>query len=204
MRGTLSLANKNAVPVDAVHLFFAQGEVEHVDSARVRQRRRRSWPTIGAIGLRSYRLATPLAPGATTTMAFDLDVADARLQNSGANTAVVANGSFVNGQFALPVIGYSGPRRARRPTATAGNSGWRRRSGCATATIPPASPTTTSATTPTGSPSRRGRHRRGPDRHRAGLPAEREWTDGDRRLFRLCDGLRRSSTSSPSSRRATR
>ena len=58
------------------------------------------------IGWRSYKLATPLAPGATTDLAFDLQTGAHGFTNTGAFTDVEYNGSFVNGQQLLPLIGY--------------------------------------------------------------------------------------------------
>jgi len=106
MHGTIALANRNAVPVDTVHLFFVQADdlkynrLEFDPPAALAQED-------PVVGLRSYKLATPLAPGATATLAFDLEVPTRGFRNSGSNTAVVSNGSFVNGGFALPIIGYS-------------------------------------------------------------------------------------------------
>jgi ABC-type transport system involved in multi-copper enzyme maturation permease subunit len=106
MRGRYTLTNKNATPVEVVQLNFASGQalVIHrlefgtasqllVDDAR--------------IGVRRYRLAAPLAPGASTTLAFDLELPTHGFKNEGSNTAVVYNGSFVNGRLLLPAIGYN-------------------------------------------------------------------------------------------------
>jgi len=105
MRGTFDLANKNAVPVDTIHLFFLQGEDLQFNKLAF------ATPATLAkedmqVGLRTYKLATPLAPGATTTLEFDLEVPTRGFRNDSSNTAVVYNGSFVNGNFVLPVIGY--------------------------------------------------------------------------------------------------
>jgi hypothetical protein len=105
LRGTLGLANRETVAVDTIHLFWAQGEdvdIRSIDFG-VPATLVTDDPTIG---LRSYRLATPLAPGASLTLAIDAQVATHGFRNSGSNTAVVFNGSFVNGLFVLPVIGY--------------------------------------------------------------------------------------------------
>ena len=98
------------------------------------------------IGLRSYKLATPLAPGATTQLTFDLATGAHGFTNTGAFTAVEYNGSFVNGQPAaaghrLPAARRDHHRpRAQEVRAAAAAS------ACATATIPRASPRTTSRT----------------------------------------------------------
>jgi len=105
MKGRYALQNRSGRPVEAVHLFFAPGERLKIhalefsvaatlvtDDPRTR--------------LRSYKLGTPLAPGATVDLAFDLEVPTTGFTNSGATTDVVANGSFVNGQTILPFVGY--------------------------------------------------------------------------------------------------
>jgi ABC-2 type transport system permease protein len=105
MHGTLGLVNRNATPVDIIHLGWAQPEdldIHALDfgvpATLVTDDRQ--------IGVRSYRLATPLAPGGALTMAFDIEAVTRGFRNRGSNTAVVYNGSFVNGLFVLPVIGY--------------------------------------------------------------------------------------------------
>jgi len=105
MKGHYTLQNRTGKPIDAVHLLFFEAERMHFDQLEfsvpatlVTDDRR--------VGLRSYRLATPLAPGATMELAFDLDVPTRGFSNTGATTNVVANGSFVNGMTVLPFIGY--------------------------------------------------------------------------------------------------
>jgi ABC-2 type transport system permease protein len=105
MRGSMTLVNRNATPVGVVHLMWANGD--KVDVRKIDFGVPSTLVTDDmAIGVRSYRLATPLAPGATTAMTFDLEVPTHGFENSGSNTAVVYNGTFVNGQFVLPEIGY--------------------------------------------------------------------------------------------------
>jgi len=106
MHGTYTLANKSAVPVDTVNLFFLQGDREQYRKLEFDPPATLAQEDVD-VGLRAYKLATPLASGASTTLAFDLEVPTRGFQNAGSNTAVVANGSFVNGNFVLPVVGYS-------------------------------------------------------------------------------------------------
>jgi aminopeptidase N len=54
---------------------------------------------------RVYRLATPLAPGATTTLDFRTERRQRGFANSGNDSRVVANGTFVNNSEFAPVIG---------------------------------------------------------------------------------------------------
>jgi hypothetical protein len=105
MKGSYGLENRTGRPVEVVHLFFGPGERLRINALEF------SAPTAlvtddPRIGLRSYKLATPLAPGATLDLAFDLEVPTRGFRNSDATTDVVANGSFVNGQTVLPFIGY--------------------------------------------------------------------------------------------------
>ena len=105
MRGHFALVNRNAQPVGTVNLFFASGEDVTVKRlaldvpAKLAEEDAR-------IGLRRYALAAPIAPAGTGRLDFDLEVATHGFTNAGSNTAVVYNGSFVNGNFVLPVIGY--------------------------------------------------------------------------------------------------
>jgi len=106
MRGAYAITNKNSVPVDVLHLNFATGRALVVKQL-----------TLGVpnqlaeedprLGVRRYKLSTPLAPGQGTTLAFDLELPTHGFTNEGSNTAVVYNGSFVNGRLLLPIIGYS-------------------------------------------------------------------------------------------------
>ncbi len=105
MKGRYTLQNRTGKPIDDVHLLFFEPERMRFDQLEF------SAPATLAtddprVGLRSYRLATPLAPGATIAIAFDLDVPTRGFTNTGATTNVVANGSFVNGMTVLPFIGY--------------------------------------------------------------------------------------------------
>jgi ABC-2 type transport system permease protein len=105
MKGGYGLENRTGKPVDVVHLFFGPGERLRINALEF------SAPAAlvtddPRIGLRSYKLAKPMAPGATLDLAFDLEVPTRGFRNSDATTDVVANGSFVNGQTVLPFIGY--------------------------------------------------------------------------------------------------
>ncbi len=105
MRGTYALENRSGKPVEAIHLGFFSG-----DAVTVRELALGVPATLAvddmAVGVRSYKLAEPLAPGAKTELRFDLEIAQRGFRNSGAFTDVVGNGTFVNGLTVLPVIGY--------------------------------------------------------------------------------------------------
>jgi len=105
MKGRYALQNRSGQPIDTVHLLFLQSDRLRIDTLQF------SAPAQivtddRATGLRSYRLATPLAPTATLALDFDLEIPTEGFSNATSTTDVVYNGSFVNGQAVLPVIGY--------------------------------------------------------------------------------------------------
>jgi len=106
MHGHFDLVNRNAAAIRDVHLFFAQGDnvVVHQLAFDIPAQLTKDDPRIG---VRSYRLDREMAAGAKGRLDFDVEVPTHGFTNSGSNTAVVYNGTFVNGLFALPVIGYS-------------------------------------------------------------------------------------------------
>ena len=105
MRGRYTLTNRNEVPVTQLYLNFASGP-----SLVIKQLDLGVTSTLtednARLGVRRYRLAEPLAPGASTTLSFDLELPTRGFTNEGSNTAVVYNGSFVNGRLLLPSLGY--------------------------------------------------------------------------------------------------
>ena len=103
MVGTFRLKNKNDTPVSQVWLGFVQNDLtfhrmEFDVPAELAEDDKK-------IGVRHYRLKTPLAPGAEMTLNFDVEMLTRGFTNSGSNTQVVYNGSFINGRI-LPSIGY--------------------------------------------------------------------------------------------------
>jgi ABC-type transport system involved in multi-copper enzyme maturation permease subunit len=105
MRGSYTLENRSSVPVTTLNLNFRSGRT------LVLHRVEPGLPSSlvaddMALGVRRYTLLTPLAPGQTTTLAFDIEQPTHGFTNEGSNTAVVYNGSFVNGGILLPTLGY--------------------------------------------------------------------------------------------------
>ncbi len=105
VRGSFTLQNKTGLPVNTLNLGLLAGQridIRALDigvpAQQVEDDKR--------LGLRRYKPAQPLAPGAITPLAFDLEQATHGFTNEGSNTAVVYNGSFLNGRAVLPVIGY--------------------------------------------------------------------------------------------------
>jgi hypothetical protein len=105
MRGTYGLENRSGRPVETVHLGFFSGDAVQVHELAFGVPASLAVDDMG-IGVRSYKLAQPLAPGARTELRFDLEIAQRGFRNSGAFTDVVGNGTFVNGLTVLPAIGY--------------------------------------------------------------------------------------------------
>jgi len=65
---------------------------------------RKEWPRFG---YRIYRYATPLAPGAVTTIGFETRRAQKGFRNSGNEQRIVDNGTFVNNSEFAPAIGMT-------------------------------------------------------------------------------------------------
>ena len=102
LRGTYTLVNKTDAAVPAVHLdlpaSLAVRELAFAGGAE---------PTLvdSALGYRIYTLDEPLAPGDSTTLAFDLAVETEGFPNGGGQTSLVYNGTFLNNSV-FPHVGY--------------------------------------------------------------------------------------------------
>jgi ABC-2 type transport system permease protein len=105
MNGVYALENRSGRPVGRLLLAFAPAQrlVVHRLDLGVPSRLEKD---DAQLGVRIYRIEPPLAPGAKTELAFDLELPTHGFTNEGSNTAVVYNGSFINGQAMLPMIGY--------------------------------------------------------------------------------------------------
>jgi len=100
--GVMTLVNRTGRPLDRVHVRLGDRKTRLVALALPGASLERDFPSFQ---YRIYRLGTPLAPGASTTLAFRTERRQRGFANSGNDTRVVANGTFVNnGQFA-PSIG---------------------------------------------------------------------------------------------------
>ena len=101
-QGTFTLTNKTSQAIPAVHLNLSDDlDVDALDFAGG------ATATLvdSTLGYRIYELATPLAPGDSVEMTFDLGLDTRGFQNSGAETRVVENGTFLNSGI-LPSVGY--------------------------------------------------------------------------------------------------
>ena len=105
MKGRYALENKSGKPVTNVHLAFAPAAKLTIHQLDFGVPSRLEKDDV-ELGIRVYRLEAPLAPGARTTLAFDVELPTRGFSNEGSNTAVVYNGSFINGLAVLPLIGY--------------------------------------------------------------------------------------------------
>ncbi|HWD15727.1 MAG TPA: M1 family aminopeptidase, partial [Casimicrobiaceae bacterium] len=105
MKGRYTLENRSDAAIPVIHLVFAAGERLVIHALDFGEPAKLVDDDM-KLGVRSYRLGTPLAPKAKLELAFDLEVPTHGFTNSGATTDVVANGSFVNGDAVLPFVGY--------------------------------------------------------------------------------------------------
>ena len=114
IRGTYRLVNNSAVAMDAIHVATVQ-EIETRTLAFDRPATQVLADT--DFGYRIYDLEESLQPGDSLQLNFDVHYKLRGFRNSGADTSVVANGSyFKNGDW-LPTIGY----RANSGRNDAGN-----------------------------------------------------------------------------------
>jgi len=100
--GQMTLINRTGRPLDTIHVRLGDRRTKLVAVSIPGATVQRAFPRFQ---YRIYHLASPLAPGAITTLAFRTERRQRGFANSGNDTRVVANGTFVNnGEFA-PVIG---------------------------------------------------------------------------------------------------
>jgi ABC-2 type transport system permease protein len=103
--GTYMLKNKTSLPIDSIHVSI-QPEVT-LNSIKF------TTPAQLVVNekdyeYRIYKLATPLQPGDSLPMTFDLDLISKGFQhNFGGLSRPLHNGTFINNQVFLPAIGYS-------------------------------------------------------------------------------------------------
>jgi ABC-2 type transport system permease protein len=101
-RGTFGLLNKTAEPVKTVYVNLPEDlkvyrlAVAGAESASEKDTR---------LGFYTYTLPTPLAPGASAELQFELGLEPRGFRNKGAETALVENGTFLHSSL-LPRLGY--------------------------------------------------------------------------------------------------
>jgi ABC-2 type transport system permease protein len=102
VQGTYRLQNRTSVAIDSVHLRIPrETEIRALEfeggAERVHEDRR--------LGYHIYRLASPLVPGDSLRLDFDLAYLTRGFENRVTRTQVVENGTFFNSS-ALPSLGY--------------------------------------------------------------------------------------------------
>ena len=105
VRGRFELMNKTGLPVTTVNLAFPPGSDLVLHTLAVGAPARRIEADT-RLGMHRFKLDAPLVPGAQTTLDLDIEQLTRGFTNEGSNTAVVYNGSFMNGAVVLPHIGY--------------------------------------------------------------------------------------------------
>lgn len=105
-RGRARMVNRKAAPIEVLHvtvpapltineITLAGAELDQADADQ---------------GYYQYRFESPLAPGAETTLEWNLSWINEGFYNSGGTTRVVANGTFVNNTEIMPLPGYQTSR----------------------------------------------------------------------------------------------
>ena len=110
MRGSYRLVNRDAVPIDSIHLepaFYVKTRMSFDRSARLVVADEKLGHTI-------YALDEPLQPGDSLTLSFDVEFERRGFRNggfrsSGAGMGIIENGTYLT-DGALPVIGYQSMR----------------------------------------------------------------------------------------------
>jgi ABC-2 type transport system permease protein len=112
IRGTFSLVNKGASVIDFIHLTTKSA----VDTTNVRfDRSARTVVSDASLGHRIYALDTPLVPGDTLRLVFDVRFEPRGFPNRGIDASVAANGTYFTNDAWLPAIGYQSDRELRSP-----------------------------------------------------------------------------------------
>ncbi|SEM72667.1 Peptidase family M1 [Sphingomonas gellani] len=100
--GVMTLVNRTGRPLDRIDVRMGDRRTRLTAIGIPGAAVQRDYPRFQ---YRIYRLATPLAPGATTTLSFRTERRQRGFANSGNDTRVVANGTFVNNAEFAPTIG---------------------------------------------------------------------------------------------------
>ena len=100
MRGEEQIKNETASPIDTLHLTLDHNFTSSIqlDGAQLAQDDKR-------LDYQIYKLTTPLAPGETRTLKFDVESHPKGFEDSLTMTGVAQNGSFLN-SGTVPQIGY--------------------------------------------------------------------------------------------------
>ena len=105
-RGQFTLVNKHAEPLDSVIVSIPAEQHPRVHSLALGAPGQATLALNDTTyGFRIYRLARPLAPGDSLALSMDLFYQERGFPNSGSNTDLVYNGTFISNGY-LPGLGY--------------------------------------------------------------------------------------------------
>ncbi len=110
--GTMSLENKSDSPIDRVAITIWPGNLVPLPHPHLRVNRlsfaggQKAVVEDSKLGFYLYKLPVPLAPQASVKLDFALQYDNPGFENSGPNTDIVRNGSFLTDGY-MPYIGYS-------------------------------------------------------------------------------------------------
>ena len=112
IRGSYRLVNRGTVPIDSIHVATTN-MVETRSLAFDRPAR----PVLldDDLGHRIYELGSPLLPGASMRLDFDVHVQRRGFREGGADVSIVPNGTWFT-QHWLPAIGYQSSRELLLPS----------------------------------------------------------------------------------------
>lgn len=112
IRGSYRLVNRGSVPIDAIHV--ATPLVVETRSLRFD---RPATPALldDKLGHRIYKLATPLPPGGSMRLDFEVHAKRRGFREGGADVSIVPNGTWFT-QHWMPAIGYQPGRELMQPT----------------------------------------------------------------------------------------
>jgi ABC-2 type transport system permease protein len=102
IRGTYTLVNKTAQPIRDLHIVMTpeMATTIRIPGATLAQ----NDPMHGYF---IYRLAQPLAPGATLPMSFTVQIHHRGFENTSRDNTIVENGTFFNNFATFPHLGYN-------------------------------------------------------------------------------------------------
>ncbi|MFL5464776.1 MAG: M1 family aminopeptidase [Gemmatimonadaceae bacterium] len=112
IHSTFTLVNRSNSPIPAIH-FLPDDEVE--TSAPVFDRPVRTVVDDKDLYYQIHELATPLVPGDSLHVRFDVRFARQGFTNEGIDAWVPGNGTYLEGNDWLPVIGYEREREVSGP-----------------------------------------------------------------------------------------
>lgn len=176
LTGTSWLVNRTPRAIDSLHVATATRAETH---RLALDRPATQLIADDRLGHHLYRLATPLQPGDSMALAFDVRLAPHGFTNAGVDASVVPNGTFIEVQRWLPAIGY-------QPARALTGAGVRRAHGL------PARPDVRALDDPAGPLDRRGTERValdvvvGTDAGQTAVAPgtlRRAWSEGGRRYF---------------------